>query len=45
MDAWRHFSEFVVAHQWLAAGARGACTALLGILILGGVGDLFARVT
>lgn len=35
------FLSVLVAHRWLAAGERGAWTALLGVLVLGGAGDLF----
>jgi len=34
------FLSVLVAHRWLAVGAREAWTALLGVLILGAAGDL-----
>jgi hypothetical protein len=32
----------LVAHRWLAAGDRGAWAVLLGALVIGGTGDLYA---
>jgi hypothetical protein len=34
------FLSVLVAHRWLAAGARETWTALLAVLILGAAGDL-----